>query len=202
MLLNYDQYQGFIFDMDGTLLDTMPAHLIAWEKTAQKYNFPYSRDWIYSMGGMPSMKIISEINTRYQMDICAKQASIFKMDIFKNISSDVKRIEQVTNILEKYVGYKRIAVGTGSQRVGAERLLACTGLLEKIEVLVTANDVERHKPSPDTFNLAAAQLNLQPSQCLVFEDTDIGKQAAHAAKMDCVVLESEQLVFYPWIEKK
>lgn len=202
MLLNYDQYQGFIFDMDGTLLDTMPAHLIAWEKTAQKYDFPYSRGWIYSMGGMPSIKIISEINTRYQMDICATQASIFKMDIFRNISSDVKRIEQVTDILEKYVGYKRMAVGTGSQRVSAERLLAFTGLLEKIEVLVTANDVERHKPSPDTFTLAAAQLNLQPSQCLVFEDTDIGKRAAHAAKMDCVVLESKQLVFYPWIEKK
>ncbi|HAS63717.1 MAG TPA: carotenoid dehydrogenase [Vibrio sp.] len=202
MLLNYDKYQGFIFDMDGTLLDTMPVHLIAWENTAKKYDFPYSKDWIYSMGGMPSSKIISEINKCYQLNIPIQQASQFKMRTFTDISSNVERIEQVTDILEKYVGLKKIAVGTGSQRISAERLLKLAGLYENIEVLVSANDVENHKPNPDTFVLAAAQLKLPPSQCLVFEDTQIGKQAAHAAKMDCVILEGKQLVFYPWNNKR
>ncbi|MBA5763240.1 beta-phosphoglucomutase family hydrolase [Vibrio sp. 404] len=202
MPLNYDQYHGFIFDMDGTLLDTMPVHLIAWEQTAKKYRFPYSKDWIYSMGGMPSLKILAEINKRYQLNIPIQQASQFKMSTFTDISNHVKRIKPVTDVLEKHVGLKKIAVGTGSQCISAKRLLKLAGLYENIEVLISANDVEHHKPNPDTFLLAAEQLDLQPSQCLVFEDTVIGRQAAHAAQMDCVLWQDEQLVLYPWRGEK
>lgn len=202
MLTNYDQYQGFIFDMDGTLLDTMPAHLIAWQKTSEKYGFPFSRDWLHSLGGMPSIKILAEVNMRYQLNIDVEQASKFKMAVFKQVSDQVKRIEKTTEILEKFSCSKRIAIGTGSQRISAERLLTLAGLYEKIDALVTANDVDRHKPNPDTFLLAAEQLDLQPSQCLVFEDTLIGRQAAHAAQMDCVLLQDERLTLYPWRDRK
>lgn len=77
------------------------------------------------------------------------------------------------------------------------RLLSESQILDKLDTVVTATDVKHHKPNPDTFLIAAQELNLLPSECVVFEDTELGKQAAHAAKMDCVMVESSGLVFYP-----
>ena len=88
-------------------------------------------------------------------------------------------------------------MGTGSQRDSALRLLAKAGILKKLNAVVTATDVEIHKPFPDTFLMAAEQLGLSAQDCVVFEDTELGKKAAHAAGMDCVMVEENKLVFYP-----
>lgn len=93
---------------------------------------------------------------------------------------------------------KKLAVGTGSQRKSAEHLLTKTDILAKLDSLVTATDVQRHKPNPDTFLDACEGMGLKPKQCVVFEDTDLGKQAAHAANMDCImVVDGTHLAFYP-----
>ncbi len=197
MLLDYDQYQAFIFDMDGTLLDTMPAHLDAWELTAREFSFPFSREWVHSMGGMPSSKIVEQINSKFALNIDAYDASQFKMAAFKTMSNEINPIAATLNVLNTYHQTKRIAIGTGSQRESAERLLSDCGLADKVEVLVSANDVENHKPSPDTFVKAANLLQVEPQKCLVFEDTELGKQAAHAAGMDCIMVVGEELVFHP-----
>lgn len=76
------------------------------------------------------------------------------------------------------------------------RLLSHAGLLDKLDTVVTATDVENHKPFPDTFLMAAEQLGLDASGCLVFEDTELGKRAAHAAGMDCVMVDGDELVFF------
>lgn len=55
MLKQLERYQGLIFDMDGTLIDTMPAHLKAWERTAIEFGFPFTRQWLHSLGGMPKL---------------------------------------------------------------------------------------------------------------------------------------------------
>ncbi|MEZ9436920.1 HAD-IA family hydrolase, partial [Vibrio atlanticus] len=73
-----------------------------------------------------------------------------------------------------------------------------TDILSKLDILVTATDVKNHKPNPDTFLAACFGMGLQPKQCVVFEDTHLGKQAAHAANMDCIlVVEGNTLEFYP-----
>lgn len=63
-VVNFSLYEGFIFDMDGTLLDTMPAHLTAWEATAKHFDFPFDVQWLYGLGGMPSAKITMHINKK------------------------------------------------------------------------------------------------------------------------------------------
>ncbi|EGU44702.1 CbbY family protein [Vibrio ichthyoenteri ATCC 700023] len=199
MLKKYEQYQGFIFDMDGTLLDSMPEHLNAWEITANKFGFPFSRDWLNGLGGMPSYKIVAELNREFGLQLDAQEIARFKMATFDEIATDIEIIDCTNRVLQTYAGKKPIAIGTGSQRVLAERLLRQSGLFESIDVLVSANDVEAHKPNPDTFLKAAKLLNLEPSLCVVFEDTELGKKAAHAAKMDCYMVEGDNLVFYPYI---
>ncbi|WP_260261411.1 beta-phosphoglucomutase family hydrolase [Vibrio intestinalis] len=193
---NFEQYRGFIFDMDGTLLDTMPAHLKAWQITAKEFGFPFDLNWLHGLGGMPSKKIVAEINRVHGLDLTPETVSQFKMKTFAENSNDISVINVTEQILQKYYNCKAIAIGTGSQRESAQRLLTQTGVIDKIDVIVAANDVVGHKPEPDTFLLAAERLNLEPVQCVVFEDTLLGLQAAHAAGMDCYLVVGDSLEFH------
>ncbi|GMM89182.1 beta-phosphoglucomutase family hydrolase [Vibrio fortis] len=198
MTIDLTKYDGLIFDMDGTLIDTMPAHIQAWQQTANHFGFEFEASWLHSLGGMPSYKIAGEVNAKYGLSLDPKAVSAFKMDAFANIENKGDVISCTHDLLLKHYGDKRLAVGTGSQRKSAETLLAKTDILPKLDSLVTATDVELHKPNPDTFLDACKGMGLSPEQCVVFEDTDLGKQAAHAANMDCImVVEGKQLMFYP-----
>jgi beta-phosphoglucomutase-like phosphatase (HAD superfamily) len=120
------------------------------------------------------------------------------MRTFSELDDHGEPIGCTIEVLEHFFGDKKLAVGTGSQRESAIRLLTKTALITKFDTIVTATDVEHHKPNPDTFLLAASNLGLPAKVCVVFEDTLLGKQAAHAGGMDCVMVENNQLVFYPF----
>lgn len=69
MTVDVSHYKALIFDMDGTLIDTMPSHLKAWQQTAEQYDFPYEKEWIHSMGGMPTLKVAKQLNAKYDVKI-------------------------------------------------------------------------------------------------------------------------------------
>ncbi|WCP70048.1 beta-phosphoglucomutase family hydrolase [Vibrio tubiashii] len=200
MFENIEKYQALIFDMDGTIIDTMPAHLNAWQQTAEHFGFPFCERWLHSLGGMPSYKIAAEVNKKHGMSLEPKEVSRFKMDAFASLEEHGEPIDCTVNVLNHFFGKKKLAVGTGSQRESAIRLLTKAKLIDKLDAVVTATDVTNHKPNPDTFLQAAELVNTVPANCLVFEDTKLGLQAAHAAKMDCMMVEGDELVFYPYSE--
>ncbi len=183
--------------MDGTLIDTMPTHIQAWAETAKAFNFPFSEEWLYSLGGMPSFKIAQEVNKKHHLQLNPIEVSDFKMAAFKRKACSGEVIACTYQVLLEHYGQKKLAIGTGSQRDGAMALLEKSNILPKLDAVVTATDVQRHKPEPDTFLMAAEKLNLKPQDCVVFEDTELGKQAAHAAGMDCFMIKNDRFSFHP-----
>ncbi|MDG3085231.1 beta-phosphoglucomutase family hydrolase [Vibrio hannami] len=197
MTIDLSKYKGLIFDMDGTLLDTMPFHLDAWELTAKAFDIPFDRTWIHSMGGMPSPKITLEVNARYDLDLDPQEVAGYKMARFAEMDGSGEVIPHTYEVLKSAQGNYKTAIGTGSPRQNAMRLLEGQNLVPMFNTIVTSSDVENHKPNPDTFLLAANRMDIAPSECVVFEDTELGKQAAHSAGMDCIMVVGNEFEFYP-----
>lgn len=197
MSLDLVKYQGLIFDMDGTLIDTMPEHVSSWKATAEHFDFPFDGEWLHSMGGMPSFKVVGEISRRYGLNLVAEEVTAYKQAYFAQLDSQARRIPHTCEILERYCRDKRCALGTGSKRNSALELLEKAQLLDKLDAVVTACDVTEHKPHPETFLKGVELLGLQPDQCVVFEDTELGKQAAHAGGMDCILVTEHGFELHP-----
>lgn len=194
MAVDVSSYKGLIFDMDGTLIDTMPSHLLAWKQTAEEFNFPFDAEWIHSLGGMPTQKVALLLNERYHIDINPQKVAEMKTGLFAGLIEDANIINCTYDVLKQFYGQKKLAIGTGSNQQNALRLLEYNNLLPLLDIIVTAADVVNHKPNPDTFLLAAQKLGLAPQECVVFEDTEIGRQAAIAAGMDCIMVVNGQLI--------
>jgi beta-phosphoglucomutase family hydrolase len=181
-------YKGLIFDMDGTLIDSMPAHVEAWKKTCELFEIPFDEEWFYSLGGMPTIKTAQAINHRYQQNFDTKRLANTKSEFFETLDFKGEVISSTYQLLLDNKSSKKIAVGTGCRQMNALPLLGETNILPLLDALVTADDVEKHKPNPDTFLQAAQRIGVEPCDCLVFEDTELGKTAALAAGMDCVLV--------------
>lgn len=184
--MDLSAYQGIIFDMDGTLVDSMPAHIKVWQQTCHDFGLPFECDWFYSMGGSPTINTAIALLKKYNIDADPQLLVMSKLRHFDDINHKGDIIPATFSILKQQKAInKRIAVGTGCYRYHALEILTTLGILPLLDVVVTANDVQRHKPLPDTFLEAARALGIPPVQCVVFEDTELGCQAAHAAGMDC-----------------
>ncbi|MDO6707966.1 beta-phosphoglucomutase family hydrolase [Photobacterium sp. 1_MG-2023] len=191
--MDLSQYQGLIFDMDGTLIDSMPAHLDAWHAACQTFQIPFEPEWLLSLGGSPTIKTAGLMNEKYRLNHDVEAVADTKWKLFEKLPHKGDVIPVTYGLLMQYRGDKKIAVGTGCRKRNALELLTVTDILPSLDVLVTADDVRNHKPHPDTFLEAARQMGLSPHQCVVFEDTALGRQAALAAGMDCFLIEAGEI---------
>ena len=174
---------ALIFDCDGTLADTMPAHYQAWQEILQPLGMKFPVDRFYAMGGVPTDKIVvflaNEAGQPVDVDALVKA----KSEAFVRKMTEIRPIEKVVEIARQARGKQPMAVASGGTRPMVEMTLAKIGVLEWFKVVVTAEDTARHKPEPDVFLEAARQLAVDPTSCTVYEDTDLGIEAARRAGM-------------------
>ena len=192
-MVDLSSYQGIVFDMDGTLVDSMPAHMEAWRVTCENYGYPFDLDYMYSLGGVPTRQTVVVLNDKFNMDHDPTEVARYKRESWEAMKLEPVIIESTMAVFNHYRPHMAIGIGTGAERPHAEHLLTAHGLLERIDSLVTATDVTHGKPHPETFLTVARQMGVEPSRCVVFEDTEIGRQAARDARMDCIMVNNGEI---------
>ena len=180
------KFAAYLFDCDGTIADSMPLHLIAWRQALAAWNCPFEDELFYAWGGMPVDEIIASLNQMYGLTMPVEEVHRHKESLYYSTLSELQAVPEVLEHIHASHGTIPFAVVSGSTRESVTASLETLGLLDRFDVMVCAGDYERAKPHPEPFLAAAARLGVAPVDCLVFEDTEMGIQAATAAGMASV----------------
>ena len=175
--------KALIFDLDGTLADTMPVHFLAYKNILVEYGIDFSPELFISLAGIPAVGTIDKLNEIFGTHMDPEKVGHYKEAEYEKMMHQMKPIEPVVELAKKYHGKLPMAVGTGGYSRLAWKSLEILELDKYFDILVSADDVARPKPYPDTFLRCAELMGVSPRVCQVFEDGEPGMQAARVAGM-------------------
>ncbi|MCH3881998.1 beta-phosphoglucomutase [Tenacibaculum aquimarinum] len=203
--------RGFIFDLDGVIVDTAKYHYLAWKNLANQLGFDFTKEQNELFKGVSRkrcLEILLEIGnreaTQEEFDTWMVEKNVDYLKYIENMDAS-EILPDVPRVLE-FLQENNIPIALGSASKNAQPILEKVGLLHYFDAIVDGNNVTKAKPDPEVFLLAAKQLNVIPENCVVFEDAVAGVQAANAAKMmsigigDKNVLAEAQLIFTDFTE--
>jgi len=176
-------FDAYLFDCDGTIVDSMPLHYKAWKQILGEWNCEFSEERFYAWGGMPIVEIISTLNKEYGLSMPVETLAARKESLYFELLPELRPVPEVVEHVLAMHGKIPFAVVSGSTRDSVVASLTALRLLDRFDALVCAGDYQNSKPHPEAFLLAAEKLGVPPNACLVFEDTDMGIEAATAAGM-------------------
>ena len=188
--LSLKGFEAVIFDCDGTLVNSMPAHFDAWCDALSFYGAAnvFQEDVFYAMGGRPTKDIVVELNGEYNLRLDPQAVAMKKREAFLKRLSSVELIDEVVDFARECRGKVPTAIATGGTRMVIEKTLQAVGISDLFDEVITANDVPIGKPAPDIFLKAAESLGVDPTKCLALEDAPAGIMAAQQAGMTVVAI--------------
>jgi len=180
--------KGFIFDLDGVIVDTAKYHYLAWKKLANELGFEFTEEQNEMFKGVSRkrcLEILLDIGkieaTQEQFDTWMVEKNIdYLAYIDKMDESEI--LPKVKKVL-KYLKKKKQPIALGSASKNAQPILEKVGLMPYFQSIVDGNSVTKAKPDPEVFLIAAKDLKMKPEDCIVFEDSVAGIQAANIANM-------------------
>jgi beta-phosphoglucomutase-like phosphatase (HAD superfamily) len=180
------EFRAYLFDCDGTIADNMPLHYRAWRQALGEWGCDLPEDLFYAWGGRSVADIVVDLNAAQGLAMPVAAVERRHADLYQALMPELTAVPEVVWHIEDGHGRVPMAVVSGGAREPVSHSLRTLGLLDRFDVLVCAGEYSRGKPDPECFLLAAAHLDVAPEHCLVFEDTDLGMQAAAAAGMAAV----------------
>jgi HAD superfamily hydrolase (TIGR01509 family) len=189
-------FKAYLFDCDGTIVNSMPLHYVAWKKALDECGCEFPEDVFYAWGGMPAAEIVATLSAQQGLvlneeDLVHRKELLY-YEMLPQLQAVPEVLEQITHNYARGAASIPMAVVSGSTRDSVTKSLEILGILDHFETLVCAGDYTRSKPDPEPFLMAAERLGVAPAHCLVFEDTEMGIQSATAAGMASVK------ILQPW----
>lgn len=176
-------FAGLIFDCDGTLVDTAPAHLAALQVGLDAHGLTMAKEWYFPRGGLTPDALMNDYEALLghavpREDIFARYTVAFQAGL-----EGLEEVSVIAEIARKWHGRVPMAVASNGRKKNVEASLTATKLLPLFDYVVAAEDVERGKPEPDVFLEAARRMGVATEDCIVFEDTEEGLEGARRAGM-------------------
>lgn len=203
--------KGFIFDLDGVIVDTAKYHYLAWKNLANSLGFEFTEqhnELFKGVSRVRSLDILLELGN-YKATQEQKEHWLVKKNeeylAYIKKMDDGEILPDVARVLD-YLLEQQQGVALGSASKNARPILERVSLLSKFQYIVDGNDVTAAKPDPEVFLLGAQKLKISPQDCIVFEDSIAGVQAANTARMISIgigekdILHEAQYVFKNFTE--
>jgi beta-phosphoglucomutase len=191
--------KGFIFDLDGVIVDTAKYHFLAWKKLAQSIGVSFTEAENEQLKGVSRIKSLEKIlewgNKTISQDEFLKLMAL-KNDDYLTYINDMDEEEILPDVTKtlRFLIENNQGIALGSASKNAQTILQKVKLLDKFEAIVDGNDVIKGKPNPEVFLKAANALQIEPGDCIVFEDSVAGIQAANRAEMISIGIGEEKVL--------
>jgi HAD superfamily hydrolase (TIGR01509 family) len=176
-------YAALIFDCDGTLADTLPVHFQTWRAAFERYGAVLAKDWYRDRAGLTAKELIEAFNQAFDCIIDEQKIDAERQKHFANSIHQVQEVQAVAAIARANYGKVPMAIASNGQPATVKSILEAIRLRPLFETIVTLDDVEFGKPAPDMFLLAAERMGVEPYECIVYEDSEPGLEAARRAGM-------------------
>lgn len=183
-------FAGYIFDCDGTLADSMVVHHQAWLSALRSHGATFEFGWelFTSRAGMSLPKTVEALNEQFALTLDPEAVTAAQRAEYERFLPGVRPIAPVVALALDVARRSPVSVASGGEKKVVLRTLELLGLASTFSVVVTAEDVAHGKPAPDMFLLAAERMGVPASECVVFEDSVLGLEAAKRAGMTAVLV--------------
>lgn len=180
------RFSALIFDCDGTLAHTAPLHFISMREALRAQGYEISRAWYFERVGLSRHDLFNDYQQGHGVPVDVDAASRKSQEVYSEHVMQAQPVVEVVSLVEKYHGKVPMAVASGGERHLVLASLVAIGISDMFSHIVTRCDVTKGKPAPDIFLETARRLQIPPSECLVFEDSKEGLEAAKRAEMQAI----------------